>query len=76
MFDSSWFQVVGSLASKRPNDDDVVSGVLVKRNFSYHIMSPTDLPSTLRIISCYGSYDIMLQIVSRVTEHLMFYMNA
>jgi len=37
--------VVGSLAEKKPEHGTSLSGVLVKRNFSYHIMSPKDVPS-------------------------------
>ncbi|CAH1787406.1 unnamed protein product, partial [Owenia fusiformis] len=36
-------KVVGSLARKRPEQGDSLSGILVKRNFNYHIMAPTDL---------------------------------
>ena len=36
-------QVVGRLASKKPKAGDVVSGVLVKRGFNYHIVSPEEL---------------------------------
>ena len=38
-------QVVGSLAAKRSDADKNISGLLVKRNFNYHIMAPHDLPS-------------------------------
>ncbi|KAH3884824.1 hypothetical protein DPMN_008809, partial [Dreissena polymorpha] len=36
-------KVVGSLAAKKPVEGDRISGILVKRNFNYHIMDPTDL---------------------------------
>ena len=36
-------KVVGRLASKKPKAGDVVSGVLVKRGFNYHIVSPEEL---------------------------------
>ena len=32
-------KVVGSLAVKKPADGEIVSGILVKRNFNYHMMS-------------------------------------
>ena len=41
-----WFvQVVGSLAAKRSSSDKNISGLLVKRNFNYHIMAPHELSS-------------------------------
>lgn len=36
-------KVVGRLASKKPRAGDVISGVLVKRGFNYHIVSPEEL---------------------------------
>ena len=36
-------KVMGSLAVKRPEEGVRVSGILVKRNFNYHIVSPGDL---------------------------------
>ncbi|KAL4224525.1 Cleavage and polyadenylation specificity factor subunit 3 [Mactra antiquata] len=36
-------KVVGKLASQPPQDGDHISGILVKRNFNYHIMDPSDL---------------------------------
>lgn len=38
-------QVMGSLADKRCAQGQRVSGILVKRNFSYHILTPSDLSS-------------------------------
>jgi len=38
-------KVVGKLAAKRPHQNQGISGILVKRNFKYHIMSATDLPN-------------------------------
>lgn len=39
-------KVVGKLASNiLPKEDNELSGILVKRNFKYHIMSPEDLPN-------------------------------
>lgn len=34
--------MVGSLAMKKPEHGQTLSGVVVKRNFAYHIMSPAD----------------------------------
>ncbi|XP_069132461.1 cleavage and polyadenylation specificity factor subunit 3-like [Argopecten irradians] len=38
-------KVVGKLASEKPSQDQKVTGILVKRNFNYHIMHPSDLSS-------------------------------
>ena len=39
-------KVIGKLATAcAPHDDAEISGILVKRNFKYHIMAPEDLPS-------------------------------
>ena len=36
-------KVMGSLAEEKPQDGSKVSGILIKRNFNYHIVSPNDL---------------------------------
>ncbi|KAF4790477.1 Cleavage and polyadenylation specificity factor subunit 3 [Turdus rufiventris] len=36
-------KVMGSLADKKPEQGQRISGILVKRNFNYHILSPCDL---------------------------------
>ena len=36
-------KVMGSLAEEKPQDGCKVSGILIKRNFNYHIVSPNDL---------------------------------
>ena len=36
-------KVVGSLAVKKPEEGERLSGILVKRNFNYHVMAPGDL---------------------------------
>lgn len=39
-------KVIGKLATnKMPKSDAEISGILVKRNFKYHLMSPEDLPN-------------------------------
>lgn len=37
-------KVMGSLAMQKPQEGVKVSGILVKRNFNYHILAPADLP--------------------------------
>jgi hypothetical protein len=37
-------KVMGSLAVQKPQEGMKVSGILVKRNFNYHILAPADLP--------------------------------
>lgn len=43
-------KVMGSLAVERPKPGNVLSGILVKRNFNYHILAPNDLSSELHTI--------------------------
>ena len=39
-------KVIGKLASNTvPKNDSKISGILVKRNFKYHLMMPEDLPN-------------------------------
>ena len=38
-------KVMGSLAMKPPQEGMPVSGILVKRNFNYHLLAPGDLPN-------------------------------
>ncbi|KYB26686.1 Cleavage and polyadenylation specificity factor 73-like Protein [Tribolium castaneum] len=37
-------KVMGSLAVEKPKPGNVLSGVLVKRNFNYHLLAANDLP--------------------------------
>lgn len=39
-------KVMGALAVERPKPNNTISGILVKRNFNYHILSANDLNST------------------------------
>lgn len=41
-------KVMGKLAMHKPNPGDKVSGILVKRNFNYHLLEPADIPSECR----------------------------
>ena len=36
-------KVMGSMAMNKPKHGDKISGILVKRNFNYHILAPSDL---------------------------------
>ena len=45
-------KVVGSLATVPPVDGQIISGVLVRRNFNYHLMAPADLPREFNSIHC------------------------
>lgn len=38
-------KVMGNLAIEKPKPGDKVSGILVKRNFNYHLLAPVDIPS-------------------------------
>lgn len=36
-------KVIGRLAEELPPDNSVVSGILLRRNFNYHLLMPSDL---------------------------------
>ena len=38
-------KVMGSLAVNRPKPGNITNGILVKRNFNYHILAANDLSS-------------------------------
>lgn len=38
---------MGELAIKKPAVNDILSGVLLKKNFSYHIFAAEDIPSKI-----------------------------
>lgn len=42
-------QVMGSLADEKCVQGQRVSGILVKKNFNYHILNPSDLSGNLLI---------------------------
>lgn len=44
-FQHALLQVMGSLTDRKCVQGQRVSGILVKRNFNYHIMTPSDLSS-------------------------------
>lgn len=48
-------KVMGSLAVERPQPGNTLSGILVKRNFNYHILAPNDLSSKYLciVIDCF-----------------------
>ncbi|ESO00097.1 hypothetical protein HELRODRAFT_101329 [Helobdella robusta] len=45
-------KIVGQLAVQKPKQDEKISGVLVKKNFNYHIMHPSDIPNYTDLITC------------------------
>ena len=65
-------KVMGNLAVDKPEEGKDVSGILIKRNFNYHIVSPSDLPkysdltmstATQRQSVYYsGSFDLLRQV--------------
>lgn len=55
-------KVMGSLAIKQPENNDVLSGVLVKRDFKYHILAASDLSSKLKTLT--EIYKIFTQPIS------------
>jgi len=42
---------MGNIAVDKPAEDNILSGVLLKKNFSYHIFASEDIPSKI-IIKC------------------------
>ncbi len=52
-------KVMGSLAMQKPVEGMPVSGILVKRNFNYHILAPADLPKYT---------DLTMSTVTQVTD--------
>ena len=70
-------KVIGSLAKEKPAEGNQVSGILIKRNFNYHIVAPTDLPKysdlTMSTVtqrqSIYfsGSFDLLRFMVAQVS---------
>jgi cleavage and polyadenylation specificity factor subunit 3 len=38
-------KVVGQLAAEKPGEGNILSGILVRRNFKLHMMAPEDLQS-------------------------------
>ena len=47
------YQVIGSLAAVKPRDGHKVSGVLVKKGFSYQIVAPSELSGTLSLFDAH-----------------------
>lgn len=45
---------MGCLADKKCAQGQRVSGILVKKNFSYHILAPSDLSSKLVFVNASG----------------------
>jgi cleavage and polyadenylation specificity factor subunit 3 len=70
-------KVMGSLAMVKPQEASKVSGILIKRNFNYHIVASTDLPKysdlTMSTVtqrqSVYfsGSFDLLRFMVSQLS---------
>lgn len=44
------FKVVGKMAMTAPGDGRILSGVLIRRNFNYHLMHADDLSGTFRTV--------------------------
>ncbi|XP_036369871.1 cleavage and polyadenylation specificity factor subunit 3 isoform X3 [Octopus sinensis] len=73
-------KVVGVLASEKPEQNHKIAGILVKRNFNYHIMSPVDLPNytdlamstVLQRLSIYytGTLPLLRYYLSQLAQNL------
>lgn len=69
-------KVVGSLASVPRIEGSTVSGVVIKRNFNYQIMAPSDLPSrALAAILC-STYNYCYEDMNVSTRNSILYMRA
>lgn len=74
-------KVMGQLAVEEPRQGEILSGVLVKRNFSYHLLHPDDLVkytnlvlSTVAQRLCVpftGSFEDLIESVSQFDWHLL-----
>lgn len=63
---------MGSLADKKCVQGQRVSGILVKKNFSYHILAPSDLSSELVFVIASGvSYVFECVLLTPVLFFLM-----
>lgn len=68
-------KVMGSLAMKKPEEGMPVSGILVKRNFNYHLLSPGDLSQytdlTMSTVTQRQSifYSGSLQLLQYILQH-------
>jgi len=68
-------KVMGSLAMKKPEEGMHVSGILVKRNFNYHVLAPGDLPKytdlTMSTVTQRQSifYSGSLQVLQYILQH-------
>lgn len=52
---------MGSLAFEKPVEGQIISGVLVKRNFKYQIVAPSDISSTNNFDSSLNFYNFSTQ---------------
>ena len=76
-------KVIGNLAKEKPQEGSQVSGILIKRNFNYHIVAPNDLPKysdlTMSTVtqrqSVYfsGSFDLLRFMVSSYYLTVMYF---
>ncbi|XP_078696689.1 cleavage and polyadenylation specificity factor subunit 3-like [Branchiostoma floridae x Branchiostoma belcheri] len=67
-------KVMGSLASKKPEQGDRLSGILVKRNFNYHLVAPSDISNYTDLATSTVTQRQSIQYVgpfSLLQQHLM-----
>ncbi|CDW53428.1 cleavage and polyadenylation specificity factor [Trichuris trichiura] len=60
-------KMVGRLAQKTPSDGQIISGILVKRNFNCHLMVPEDLPVYDSIMVHVNLPKVTLEVVVRLS---------
>ena len=70
-------KVMGTLAMEKPKPGHKLSGILVKRNFNYHMLAPCDLSSKFWISICFLlKLHIELSSCNTMTVTLLFLKNT
>lgn len=60
---------MGSLAFEKPVEGQIISGVLVKRNFKYQIVAPSDISSMNIAIFLLACFPLNLSVISFIAEY-------
>lgn len=60
---------MGSLAFEKPVEGQIISGVLVKRNFKYQIVAPSDISSMNIAIFLLACFTLNLSVISFIAEY-------
>lgn len=63
---------MGEIAVEKPAEDNIINGILLKKNFSYHIFASEDIPS--KFIKCILNnlyLNSMFPFFSRILRHVI-----